>query len=89
MPAANRELGATSAPWMFGIANWAGGVLAGRTAPGDLISIYGVKLGPAAPASATSDSSGFLPTILDEVAITINGTPAPRVFLNPNGGGER
>jgi hypothetical protein len=22
------------------------------------------------------------------VAITINGTPAPRVFLNPNGGGE-
>ena len=65
-----------------------GGVLAGRTAPGELISIYGVKLGPAAPVSATSDSSGLLPTTLGEVAITINGTRAPRVFLNPNGGGE-
>jgi len=62
---------------MFGIANWAGGVLAGRSAPGELISIYGLKLGPAAPVSAASNSSGFLPTTLGEAVTLAYSGAAP------------
>ena len=74
--------GKTSAPWMFGIANAAGGVLSGRLVPGELISIYGLHLGPAAPVSATFDAAGFLPTTLGGVHLTINGTPAPLLYVS-------
>ena len=46
----------------------AGGSLAGRVAPVELISIYG---------SATFDADGFLPTILGGIQVMIDGTPAP------------
>jgi uncharacterized protein (TIGR03437 family) len=74
--------GQTSAPWMFGITNAAGGDLSGRLAPGELISIYGLHLGPAAPAWGTFDSAGFLPTTLGGVQVTINGTPAPLLYVS-------
>src|ERR1022692_2495109 len=68
--------GLTSAPWMFGIANAAGGVLSGRLAPGELISIYGLHLGPSAPVSATFNAAGFLPT-------TLGGVQQPRIGRQP------
>jgi uncharacterized protein (TIGR03437 family) len=74
--------GLSSAPWMFGITNAAGGVLLGRLAPAELISIYGLHLGPAAPVSATFDAAGFLPTTLGGVQVTINGTPAPLLYVS-------
>jgi uncharacterized protein (TIGR03437 family) len=74
--------GQTSAPWMFGIDNAAGGLLSGRLAPGELISIFGLHLGPAAPVSATFDAAGFLPTTLGGVQVTINGTPAPLLYVS-------
>jgi uncharacterized protein (TIGR03437 family) len=74
--------GQTSAPWIFGIANAAGGVVLGRLAPGELISIYGMHLGPAAPVSAEFDAAGFLPTTLGGVQVTINGTPAPLLYVS-------
>jgi uncharacterized protein (TIGR03437 family) len=67
---------------MFGIANAAGGVLAGRTAPGELISVYGLHLGPASPVSATFDAGGFLPTTLGGMQVTINGTAAPLLYVS-------
>ena len=68
--------GLTSAPWMFGIANAAGEVLSGRLAPGELISIYGLHLGPSAPVSATFNAAGFLPT-------TLGGVQQPRIGRQP------
>ena len=74
--------GQTFDPWMFGMANAAGGSLAGRLAPGELISIYGLHLGPVAPVAATFDAAGFLPTTLGGVQVTINGTPAPLLYVS-------
>jgi uncharacterized protein (TIGR03437 family) len=74
--------GQTSAPWMLGIANAAGGILAGRIAPAELISIYGLHLGPAAPVSATFNAAGFLPTTLAGIQVTINGIPAPLLYVS-------
>jgi uncharacterized protein (TIGR03437 family) len=67
---------------MFGFTNSAGGVLSGRLAPGELISIYGLHLGPVAPVTATFDAAGFLPTTLGGVQVTINGVLAPLLYVS-------
>jgi len=54
----------------------------GRIAPGELISIYGPHIGPAAPAQATFDAAGFLPTTLGGVSVTIAGVPAPLSYAS-------
>ena len=74
--------GQTSAPWMFGVANAAGGSLSGRLAPGEVISIYGLHLGPVTPVAATFDAAGFLPTLLGGVQVTIDGIPAPLLYVS-------
>jgi uncharacterized protein (TIGR03437 family) len=74
--------GQTTASWMFGIANAAGGTLSGRLAPAELISLYGLHIGPAAPASGAFDTAGFLPTTLAGVQVTINGTAAPMLYVS-------
>jgi uncharacterized protein (TIGR03437 family) len=74
--------GQTAAPWMFGIANAAGGVLLGRLAPGELIAIYGLHLGQAAPVWGTFNSAGFLPTTLGGIQVTIDGIPAPLLYVS-------
>jgi uncharacterized protein (TIGR03437 family) len=67
---------------LFGAANAAGGDLGGRVAPGELISIYGLDLGPSTPVSATFDTAGFLPTTVAGLQVTINGSPAPLLFVS-------
>jgi uncharacterized protein (TIGR03437 family) len=47
----------------------------GSIAPGELVSVYGLALGPDPAVSAPS--SGNLPTSLGGSSVTINGTPAP------------
>jgi len=74
--------GQTSAPLMFGIANAASAVLAGRLAPAELISIYGLHIGPASPVTATFDSAGFLPTTLGGVQVMIDGIAAPLLYVS-------
>jgi uncharacterized protein (TIGR03437 family) len=71
----------SSRPSIFGLANAAGGLLAGRFAPGELISIYGLNLGPTAPISATFDSAGFLPTTLG-IQVMIGGIAAPLLYVS-------
>ncbi len=72
----------SAAARIFGIGNAAGGVMAGRVAPGEVISIYGLHLGPAAPIVASPDSSGFYPTALGGIQLTIAGTPAPLLYVS-------
>jgi len=72
----------SSASRLFGVANAAGGELAGRVAPGELISIYGLHLGPSTPVSATFNTAGFLPTELAGVQVSIRGIPAPLLYVS-------
>jgi uncharacterized protein (TIGR03437 family) len=69
------------APRVYGVANSAGGLLAGRIAPGELFSIYGLKLGVAAQA-ATFDSAGVLPKVFGGVQVTVNDLPAPLLYVS-------
>lgn len=50
-------------------------------APGEIVSIFGVGLGPAAGVAASFDAgSGQLPTSLGGVTVTWNGTASPLYF---------
>jgi uncharacterized protein (TIGR03437 family) len=73
---------ATLAPRLFGVANAAGDVLAGRVAPGEVIALYGLHLTTAAAAAADFNSSGFLPTSFGGVQVTIGGIPAPLLYVS-------
>ena len=60
-----------------GIVNAASGVAA--IAPGSLISIYGLNL-----AAGNGSAAGVpLPDRLNGTSVTINGTPAPLIFVSP------
>jgi len=71
-----------SAPRLFGLADVGGGDLAGRIEPGELISIYGLHLGPATPIVASFDHNGFLPTTLGSLQVSINGILAPLLYVS-------
>ncbi len=47
--------------------------MAGRVAPSEVISIYGLHLGVSTPVSATFNSAGFLPETLGGIRVTIGG----------------
>ncbi len=67
---------------IFGITNAAFGPLSGRVAPGEVISIYGPHIGPAAPATATPDRSGHMPTSLAGVQVLLNDSPIPLLYVS-------
>jgi uncharacterized protein (TIGR03437 family) len=77
--------GQSTAARLFGVANAAGsatGMISGRVAPSEAISIYGLHLGVSTPLSATFNSSGFLPTTLGGISVTIGGAPAPLLYVS-------
>jgi uncharacterized protein (TIGR03437 family) len=53
-------------------------------APGELVTIFGNSIGPATPVSFTLNSKGEVPTSLGGVTITINGAPAPLLYVSAN-----
>ena len=56
---------------------------AGPVAPGEIVSIFGTDLGPAAGvASPGFDAQGRLATTLAAVEVTFDGTPAPLFFVS-------
>jgi hypothetical protein len=79
--AANGQPSANTAQ-VFGIANAAGGTLAGRITPGEVISIYGANLGPASGVTASFNSAGFLPVTLAGAQVVIDGIPAPLLYVS-------
>jgi uncharacterized protein (TIGR03437 family) len=72
----------SAAPRIFGIANAAFGPAGGRIVAGELISIYGPHIGPAAPATAVPDASGMMPRSLAGVQVSINGSPVPLLYVS-------
>jgi uncharacterized protein (TIGR03437 family) len=52
-------------------------LLAGSVAPGEVVSIFGLGLGPELGVTGTLDASGMLPGILAGVEVQFNGSDAP------------
>ena len=71
-------------PVVMAIAN-AASIQAGPISPGEIVSIFGSGVGPAAPAGGISFSltaSGMVPTSLGGVTVTFNGVAAPLLFVS-------
>lgn len=54
--------------------------LSGGISPGEIVSIFGAYLGPAAGKSGAPDSRGFFGTSLGNVTVTFNGFAAPLLY---------
>ena len=72
----------SSSSRIFGLASAAYGDLAARVSPGELISIYGLHFGPAAPVLGMFNSAGLLPTTLGGVQVSIGGLLAPLLYVS-------
>ncbi len=67
-------------PPILGVANAAGGAVTGRLAPGELISLFGVAIGPEEPQGLTFGPDGRVATELGGVQVLFNNRPAPLVY---------
>lgn len=74
--------GVTTFPWLFGLTNAAGGTLSGRLAAAELISIYGINIGPITPVYGTFSTARFLPATLGGIQVTVNGIAAPLLYVS-------
>lgn len=72
----------SSGPYLFGIANAAGGVISGRLAPSEVISIYGATFGVSTPIQGSFNSAGILSNNLGGVQVMIGGVPAPLLYVS-------
>jgi len=54
----------------------------GGIAPGEIVSVFGNSMGPAAGVGATIDSQGFIPATLANVVVTFNGYPGPILYAS-------
>ncbi len=68
---------------ILGIANAAADQASGSIAPGELISLYGPKLGPAESQGAQV-ADGVVSSSLAGYQVLFNGTPAPLLYLGAN-----
>jgi uncharacterized protein (TIGR03437 family) len=56
---------------------------AGPVSPGEVVTIFGTGIGPAAPAYGTTDSStGKLATMIGGVQVLFNGAAAPMIYAS-------
>ena len=56
-------------------------LLAGPVAPGAIVSLFGLGIGPVTPATGAIDSSGVLPTLLAQTQVLFGGQPAPLFYV--------
>jgi uncharacterized protein (TIGR03437 family) len=69
------------APRALSIVNAASEQLSGTIAPGEIISIYGLGLGPATGMTAAPENGQF-PTSLGGVQVLVNGSPIPLLYVS-------
>lgn len=67
-------------PPILGVANAAGGSVTGRLAPGELVSLFGVAIGPDSPVGLTVGADGRVTTELGGVQVLFNNRPAPLTY---------
>ena len=65
------------------IANAASG-LAGAIAPGEVVALYGIGIGPAIVGAARTGADGRLLTTLNGTTVTFDGIAAPLLYVGPN-----
>ncbi len=58
----------------------AASMLPGPVAPGEIVAIFGLGIGPVTPAGGTLDASGKVATELAAARVLFNGTPAPLYY---------
>ncbi len=69
-------------PTIKGVTN-AASYATGAVSPGELVTIFGTAVGPATPASATTDpATGKLATTIGGVQVLFNGTAAPMIYAS-------
>jgi uncharacterized protein (TIGR03437 family) len=69
-------------PTIKGVTN-AASYTAGAVSPGELVTIFGTNIGPAAAASATTDpATGKLTTTIGGVQVLFNGIAAPMIYAS-------
>ena len=54
----------------------------GPIAPGEIVTLYGVGLGPSTLTQYTPNPDGSIPTTLAGVQVTFNSTPAPLLYVS-------
>jgi uncharacterized protein (TIGR03437 family) len=59
----------------------AASLVAGPVAPGEIVSIFGLGMGPVTPANGAVDSAGVLPTQLAQTQVLFGGQPAPLFYV--------
>jgi uncharacterized protein (TIGR03437 family) len=72
-----------SGPSLIGVANSAASSVSNAVVPLELISLYGIGLGPAAPLGAEI-VGGAVTADLGGVQVIFDGTPAPLLYAGPN-----
>ena len=59
----------------------AGSMVAGPVAPGEIVSIFGLGIGPVTPSGATLDASGIMATEVAQTRILFDGAAAPLYYV--------
>src|SRR5579863_5315218 len=71
-----------SGPSLMGVANAAGSSVSPSIVPQELISLYGINIGPSTPATAQI-VNGAAPNSLSGVTVSIGGMPAGMLYVGP------
>ena len=74
------DTSANGPAYVSGVMSAAGTVYRDLVSPGELISVYGVNIGPARPLSAQLDAAGFVSTDLGGTRLYVNGVAAPLLY---------
>ncbi len=75
---------ALSAPAVFAITNSAIPLAAASVASGELVTLYGVGLGPSVGIIGKPDQNGLFPTELGGVGVGVGNLSAPLLYVGPN-----
>jgi uncharacterized protein (TIGR03437 family) len=76
--------GAKLSARILGLANAASQQITGEIAPGEIVSLYGLGIGPAQEATLTLDTNGRIATSLAGIQVTFNDRPAPLLYVSAN-----
>jgi trimeric autotransporter adhesin len=55
---------------------------AGAISPGEMVTIFGLDIGPPVAASFAKTSAGYVPTVTGGVSVAIDGKPAPVIYAS-------
>ena len=60
----------------------AGSFASGAIAPGEIVTLFGVNIGPVTPAGLALDSSGKVATLIGGTQVLVLGIPAPMIYAS-------